>query len=217
MKGPELLPRLDSAALHGRGGQLPWHLCIRQQFSRTTSTLSRKGKHTNVGGIMLGEDALDQSITATPAEDGRGGTDDLESGPTAPITQDGRSADPAARILELAAMTADQLVTSAETEAESLVTTARAEADAILGASRNQANQVAAELSRSRREQAAELDRERAAALAGLADERAAIERQIARLRQIQSDYGSELRRHLTAQLALLDATMPKPPAPSVF
>lgn len=161
------------------------------------------------------EDPLDDNVTPTPAEDRRDQVHDLETDPIVPITHNEGSADPAARMLELAAMTADQLVTEARTEAESLVTTAQAEADAVLGASRNEAHQIAAELSRIRHEQTAELDRERAVALAGLAQERAAIERQIAHLRQLQSDHRNELRRHLTAQLALLDATMPEPPTAS--
>ena len=161
------------------------------------------------------EDPLDGNVTPTPAEDGRDRVNDLETDPTESITHGDGSANPAARMLELAAMTADQLATEAQTEAESLVTTAQAKADAILEASRNEAHQVAAELTRTRHEQTAELDRERATALAGLAQEKAAIELQIANLRQMQSDHRNELRHHLTTQLALLDATTPEPPAAS--
>jgi cell division septum initiation protein DivIVA len=161
------------------------------------------------------EDPLDDNVTPTPDEDGPDRVNDLGTDPTEPTTHKDSSADPAARILELAAMTADQLVTEAHTEAESLVTTAQAKADAVLEASRNQAHQIAAELSRTRHEQTAELDRERATALTGLAQERAAIEHQITHLRQMQSDHRNELRRHLTTQLALLDATTPEPPTAS--
>ena len=80
-------------------------------------------------------------------------------------------------MLELAAVTADRLVTDAETEAESLVAAAQASADAILEASRNEANQVAAELARTKEEQAAELDRERATALAELTRRRRPLRR----------------------------------------
>jgi cell division septum initiation protein DivIVA len=161
------------------------------------------------------EDPRDDNVNPTPAEDRRDRVNDLEVDLTEPITHHDRSPDSAARILELAAMTADQLVTEAQTEAESLVSTAQADADAILETSRNEAHRIAAELSRIRHEQTADLDRERATALAGLAQERAAIERQIADLRHMQSDHRNELRRHLTAQLALLDATVPEPPTAS--
>jgi cell division septum initiation protein DivIVA len=90
----------------------------------------------------------------------------------------------AARVLELAAVTADQLVADAESEAASLVATAQAT-----------------------------LERERATALAGLADEKAALEAQIASLRQLQSNHRSQMQQHLTKQLSLLDAVMPEPPA----
>lgn len=117
----------------------------------------------------------------------------------------------AARMLELAAVTADRLVADAEAEAESLVTTARARADVILQTGRNEAEQVAAELARTKAEQTAELDRERARALAGLAEGKAALEEQVAALRQMESDHRSQLRLHLTEQLSMLDATEPEP------
>lgn len=161
------------------------------------------------------EDPLDDNVTPIPAQDGPDHVTHADTEPTEPVTNNDGSAGPSARMLELAAITADQLVSEAQTEAESLVTTAQAEADAILEASRNQAQQIAAELSRIRHEQTGELDRERATALTGLAQERAAIERQIAHLRQMQSDHRNELRRHLTTHLALLDATTPEPPTPS--
>lgn len=85
----------------------------------------------------------------------------------------------AARMLELAGITADLLVTDAQTEAESLVTVAQARADAILEATLAEASLVAAELTRTREEQGAELDRERATTLAELRDEKAALETQI--------------------------------------
>jgi cell division septum initiation protein DivIVA len=162
--------------------------------------------------MLSSEDAL-KSVTPTPVEDRHDRVGDLESDPVEPIRQPDRPSDAAARMLELAAITADQLVAGAQAEAASLVTTARASADAILEAGRNEAQQTAAQLSRTRHEQTAELDRERATRLAGLAEETAALEGRIATLRQLESHHRSEMRRNLTEQLALLDATMLEPPA----
>jgi cell division septum initiation protein DivIVA len=159
------------------------------------------------------EEALDETVTPTLVEDGHARVDDVDTEPTEPITVQESPTSAAARMLELAALTADRLVADAETEAESVVTTARARADAILAASRTEAHQVAAELARRRDEQTAELDRERATALAGLADEKAALQARIATLRQMQSDYRSQMRHYLTEQLSLLDATLIEPPA----
>jgi cell division septum initiation protein DivIVA len=144
---------------------------------------------------------LRETATPTPVEDGNALGVDLDTEPTEPITVQETLTSAAARMLELAAVTADRLVTDAETEAESLVTLAQARADAILEASRNEADQVAAELARTKEEQAAELDRDRAAALAGLSDEKAALEAQIATLRQMESDHHNQMRHRLTEQL----------------
>lgn len=137
---------------------------------------------------------------------------DPDAEQSGPVTVDEPPTSAAARMLELAAVTADRLVTDAEMQAESLVTVAQARADAILEASRNEASQVAAELARTKEEQAAELDHARAAALAQLGDEKAALEAQIATLRQLESDRRRQMRHHLSEQLAILDSTLPEPP-----
>jgi cell division septum initiation protein DivIVA len=159
------------------------------------------------------EQSLSETTTPTPVEDGNALVGDVDTEPTELITVQETPTSAAARMLELAAVTADRLVTDAETEAGSLVTDARARADAILEASRNEADQVAAELASTKEEQAAELDRERATALAELNDERAALEAEIATLRQMESHHRSQMRHHLTEQLSMLDATLPEPPA----
>jgi cell division septum initiation protein DivIVA len=159
------------------------------------------------------EQRLNEIATPTPVEDGNALVGDLDTESTQPITVQETPTSAAARMLELAALTADRLVTDAETEAESLVNVAQARADAILEASRNEADQVAAELARTKEEQAAELDRERATALAGLSDEKAALEAQIATLRQTESDHRSQIPHHLTEQHSVLDAILPEPPA----
>lgn len=144
---------------------------------------------------------------STPVED-RNGTK-----ATDPVTVPEIPTSAVARMLELAGVTADRLVTDAETEAESLVSAAQARADAILEASRNDANRVAAELARTKEEQVAALDRERAAALAQLADEKASLEAQIVTLREMDGQHRSQMRQLLNDQLSMLDAPLPEPPA----
>jgi len=138
---------------------------------------------------------------------------DVDTEPTGPITVQETTMSAAVRMLELAAITADQLVTDAKAEVASLVTLAQARADVIGETSRNEADRVAAELARAKDEQAAALDCERATALAGLADEKAALEAQIATLRQMEIDHRGQMRHHLTEQLSLLDTNLPEPPA----
>ena len=123
-------------------------------------------------------------------------------------------ANPAARMLELAAGTADQLV--ADAQARGRVAghhgTGRGRRDPGSQSHRGRPGRPPSWL-RDKKEQAAELARERVAALTGLADEKAALEASIARLRQVQSDHRSQMRQHLTEQLSLLDAALPEPPA----
>jgi len=96
----------------------------------------------------------------------------------------------AARMLEVAAVTADRLVADAEEEAESVLATARAAADEIAEASRNESARV----------------------LGRLVDEKAELEAHIATLHQMEAEQRSQMRSHLTEHLALLDATMFEPP-----
>jgi cell division septum initiation protein DivIVA len=158
------------------------------------------------------EQDLSETTTPTPVEDGAL-VGDVDTESADPITLQETPTSAAARMLELAGVTADRLVIEAEAEAESLVTGAQARAGAILEAGRNEAIQVAAEFARTKEEQAAELDRERATALAELRDEKAALEAQIATLRQVESDHRNLMRHHLTEQLSMLDETLPDPPA----
>jgi cell division septum initiation protein DivIVA len=169
-----------------------------------------------MGEIMLSfEEALEETTTPTPVDEDVTPVDEVVvepvEQPEPTVVHEGTTA--AARMLELAAITADRLVTDAQTEAESLVSSARATADAISESSHSEARRVAAQLSRSRDELAAELDRERVTALAGLADEKAALEEQIARLHELQTDYRSTMRQHLDKQLSLLDSLAAEAPA----
>jgi cell division septum initiation protein DivIVA len=157
------------------------------------------------------EDAVDETVKPTLVEDEPSQVDDVDAEQTeVPVTVQESPMSGGARILELAATTAERLVADAQAEADSLVTSAQAKADAILDASHADAREIAATLARSKAEQTAELDRERVTALAGLADEKAALEAQIATLHQVQSDHRSQMLDHLTKQLSLLDATAPE-------
>lgn len=110
-----------------------------------------------------------------------------------------------ARLLEMAAVTADQLVTDAKAEVDSLMTAAHAEAEQLITASRSEAERVTAELARGREQQAAELDQHRTTVLAEVTDRKAALEAKVELLRQLESEHRNRLRRHLTEQLAQLD------------
>ena len=92
-----------------------------------------------------------ETATPTPVEDGDAPVGDVGAEPTESMTAEEAPTSAAARMLELAAVTADRLVTDAETEAASLVSDAQARADAILEGSRNEADRVAAELAGTRR------------------------------------------------------------------
>jgi cell division septum initiation protein DivIVA len=167
--------------------------------------------------MLSTEEALEETTTPTLVEDEHDGVDELDvdpTEPTGPVLVQESPMSSAARMLELASITADQLVADAKAEAESLVTTAQAKADEILEASRSEADQVAAELTRNKDEQTATLDQERTTTLAGLAEEKAALEAQIASLGQQQSDHRSQMRQHLNEQLSLLDAAAPVASAP---
>ena len=134
--------------------------------------------------------------------------------PGGPTAVEETPANAAARVLELATVTADQVVAEAKREAASLVTAARSEAAEILEASRNEAAQVAAELERTKAEQVEELEHVRRTTLAGLAEEKAALEDQIATLRRLDSDYRTQMRQRLTEQLSQLDAVTETPVTP---
>jgi cell division septum initiation protein DivIVA len=86
----------------------------------------------------------DAAVTPTEVTDALGEVADVETEPTEsiepaesaestePTAVEESAASPAARMLELAAGTADQLIADAQTEAESLVAAARATADEVL-------------------------------------------------------------------------------------
>jgi DivIVA domain-containing protein len=100
----------------------------------------------------------------------------------------------AARMLELAAASADQLVAEAKAEAASLLAHARAETE----------------------RESAELDRHRTVVMAELADEQTALEAKITALRQQEREHRAYLRRHFADQLAQLEDAVPAAPLAAV-
>jgi cell division septum initiation protein DivIVA len=94
----------------------------------------------------------------------------------------------AARLLEVAAPNAEELLAEAKAEADQLTASAREEADQILTAARTEAQRVRANLEETRAQHNAE----------------------IARLQQIEQDHRDRMRRHLTDVLAQIEA---RPPA----
>ena len=132
----------------------------------------------------------DDNATTTPSHDADALADVVDLPPTAPRTGEEAPPSSAARMLEVAALTADRLVAESEKDAESLRATAQAAADEIAEASRN----------------------ERALVLDRLAEEKAELEAQIATLRETEAEQRRQMRSHLTEQLALLDATTVEQP-----
>lgn len=135
----------------------------------------------------------------------------------------------AARLLEIAATNADQLVGEARAEAVSMVATAhadadqltaaahaeatqqtthaRTEADRVLAEARQEAERVTADLEHSRNEQSAQLERQRTTVLSELAERETALTAEISRLGQVEQDYRDRMRTFLTGQLAQIDQT----------
>jgi cell division septum initiation protein DivIVA len=111
----------------------------------------------------------------------------------------------AARLLEMAAVTADQLVADAKAEAGSLMSTADAEAGQLIRASRCEAERVTADLAQGREQQAAELDHHRITVLAEVADREAALRAKVETLRRLEREHRNRLRCHFAEQLAQLE------------
>jgi DivIVA domain-containing protein len=104
----------------------------------------------------------------------------------------------AARLLERAALNADQLVAEARTAAESLVSAARTESEQLLAASRLETERAAVDL-----------DQHRSKVLTEIADVQRDLEGKIEHLRQQESENRNRLRVHFTEQLAQLDDSSP--------
>jgi cell division septum initiation protein DivIVA len=113
----------------------------------------------------------------------------------------------AARLLEVAARNADELLGEATAEAASLVATARAEADQLAAASRAQAEGLTTS-ARAEADQllaAARTEAERVQS--ELEEKRAAQTAEIARLELLEQEHRERMRRYLTQLLKQMEPT----------
>jgi cell division septum initiation protein DivIVA len=92
-----------------------------------------------------------------------------------------------ARLLEIAARNAEELLADAKADAEQLTAAAHEEADRLLTAARTEAQRVQADLEETR----------------------AQLNAEIARLQQVEHDHRGRLRQHLTDVLAQIEASPP--------
>lgn len=160
--------------------------------------------------------------------------------PTPPVAE-GTAGTRAARLLEIAASNADELVAEAQaeaevllrqarTEAEELTTTTKTEAERRTADAKAKAEEVTAiakaeaeEVTRTAKADAdalgAQTERRRQELLGELVREKAALKQEIEHLRTFEREYRNRLREYLTSHLATLDgeeaegATLPTGPA----
>jgi cell division septum initiation protein DivIVA len=100
----------------------------------------------------------------------------------------------AARLLELAARNADELLDEAKAEAASITAAAHAEADVIRAEARKDIER-----------ESAELERHRESVLSALAQQQTDLEAEVFRLQQLEQDYRGRMRTHLTQVLEQLE------------
>ena len=149
--------------------------------------------------------------------------------PSTSGTIDGSGA--AARLLEIAVVNADELLTEAKSEAAATVASAHAEAEQITGGIIAEADQVAAaaraeaeqvttaahteaetvraRLEEHRVQQTAELNRHRTTVMSELAERKAGLEAEVNRLQQQERDHRDRMRSYFAEQLEQLDPGTP--------
>lgn len=132
----------------------------------------------------------------------------------------------AARLLEIAAVNADELLTEAKSDAAATLASAQAEAEQVTASSIAEADQVRAaaqaeaervttaahteaesvraRLEEHRIEQTAELNRHRSTVLSELAERKAELEAEVDRLQQHERDHRNRMRRYFAEQLEQL-------------
>ena len=140
---------------------------------------------------MSSSEHFSEAVIGPPSKNTHAVAEVLDAGPMSPSTPEVSRPTSAARTMELAALTAEQLLTDARVEAASLVSAARATADETAETSRKEVAAVEAQLARTK----------------------ADLEAEIASLRQMGTDQRSQMRRLLTEQLGSLDSTRFEPPA----
>ena len=137
---------------------------------------------------------LQEKVAGCTCSEDRGGSADAAATSPAPGAAEGSQA--AARLLEIAARNAEELLTGATADAQATVATARAEADQVTAAARTEAEQVRAEA-----------EEHRTTVLSELTERQAALEAEIARLERVGSDHRAAMRTYFTEQLEHLEPT----------
>ncbi|WP_148046758.1 hypothetical protein [Nocardioides pocheonensis] len=114
----------------------------------------------------------------------------------------------ATAIVAAAQSNGDQLAESSRAQAERAIEMANAEADQLRAQAHAEAERVRTELEQTRAQQHAELEQNRTLAQAQvqeLAEQRAVLESELARLRDIEKQVRDRVRRFLADQLAQID------------
>ena len=177
-------------------------------------------------------EGYESEVDVYPADDAFDGVSAIrptEAVPSTSGTIDGSAA--VARLLEIAVVNADQLLTEARSEAAATLTSAhaeaeqitsgiiaeadqlaavaRAEAEEVTTAAHTEAEMVRARLEEHRIEQTAELNRHRTTVMSELAERKAALEAEVNRLQQQERDHRDHMRRYFAEQLEQLDDGSP--------
>lgn len=113
--------------------------------------------------------------------------------PVAPMAGPG-GADAAARLLQLAQKTADDLVSDARTQAEKILGEARAKGDQLLGEARGRAERIDREAQERQR-----------ATIGNLEQQKIELERKVEELRAFEREYRTRLKSYLESQLRQLE------------
>ena len=111
----------------------------------------------------------------------------------------------AASMVATAHADADQLTAASQAEADQLTSSARAEADQLLAAARTEAQRVSDEVEQHRTQQTQELEQHRRDALADVSAAKATLEAQVNHLQQLEREHVERMRTYLTGQLDQLE------------
>jgi DivIVA domain-containing protein len=111
----------------------------------------------------------------------------------------------AARLLEIAAQNADQLVAEAHGDADKIVGEATVKAQRLESESKEEAERLAAEIKERADKQAAELAQRRQEVLGRLEQDKDTLAGELEELRSFEREYRSRLRAYFESQLRTLD------------
>jgi DivIVA domain-containing protein len=141
------------------------------------------------------EDSLDLTALGPPSE-------------TAPLTVSA-AAGAAARLLEIAGRSADDVVAGAQREAESLLADARTEAERLEAEATRRADLLESDARATADEIDSDVSARRSLLLGELERDRARLARDVEELRTFEREYRTRLRTYLATQLAQLNGAEP--------